>query len=237
MDDKRELNDILIGGDDVKTSSTKKLILLVVAIIVLIIAIVAIASVLFGSNEEEIVVNDINNANNSVQEAPVPFEAPPADNDADQFEKIVQEIRARQNASSQTTIPVPSAPIISEPSTEATEKIKMPSKTPEPATRITSQPKPKSKPATSNVVSYNRTNNGDIAENGYYLQVGAFTRQPNRDFLDSIDKYSYRTQEIMVNSKVITRYLVGPYNSRNAAQRDVKAVSRDITTPVLVEIK
>ena len=61
MDDKRELNDILIGGEDVRTKNTKKLILLAIATIVLIIAIAAIALNLSSSDtKEEIVLNTSN---------------------------------------------------------------------------------------------------------------------------------------------------------------------------------
>ena len=83
----------------------------------------------------------------------------------------------------------------------------------------------------------NRLNNGDIAENGYYLQVGAFSKTPNRAFLDNLNNYSYRIQEIMINSNVITRYLVGPYKSRDEAQRDFDRVARDIGTPVYLLVQ
>ena len=105
---------------------------------------------------------------------------------------------------------------------------------PESPVQITS--KPKVQPSKPLANSMPKNNNGDIAENGVYLQVGAFSKTPNKQFLNSINKYSYRVQEIMINSKVITRYLIGPYPNRNAAQKDVSSISRDITTPVLLEI-
>lgn len=234
MDDKRELNDILIGGEDVRSKNTKKLILLIIAIVVLIIAIAVIVLNLSSSNTEEVIVD----VNSTGLDTNIPtnneFNSIPVNDDSVQFEQIVKEIRSRQqNAPEQPSTSIPSAPL---PSSNEVEKIQMPTRTPQTgSTRITSQPRTQvSQPSAT---SMPRGNNGDIAENGIYLQVGAFSKTPNKQFLDSVNKYSYRVQEIMINSKVITRYLIGPYANRSAAQRDVNAVSRDITTPVLLEIR
>lgn len=233
MDDKRELNDILIGGEDVKSKNTKKLILLIISIVVLIIAIAVIALNLSSSNTEEVVVD----LNSTAPEANIPsndqFDNVPVNDDSIQFEQIVKEIRSRQqNAPEQSGIPIPSAP---SSSNSNVEKIQIPARVPQATTKITSQPRVQVSRSTASSVS--KRNNGDIAENGIYLQVGAFSKTPNKQFLDSVNKYSYRVQEIMINSKVITRYLIGPYASRSAAQRDIDSVSRDITTPVLLEIR
>ena len=232
MDDKRELNDILIGGEDVKSKNTKKLILLIISIVVLIIAIALIALNLSSNNEEEVIVD----VNSPGLEATIPsndeFNNVPINDDSIQFEQIVKEIRSRQQNAPESSNPIPSAPVSSNNENEV--KMQMPNRVPQTSsTHITSQPRVQEPAATS----MPRGNNGDIAENGIYLQVGAFSKTPNKQFLDSINRYSYRIQEIMINSKVITRYLIGPYPSRNAAQRDVNSVSRDITKPVLLEIR
>ena len=228
MDDKRELNDILIGGEDVKSKNTKKLILLIIAIVVLIIAIAAIALNLSSAPQEEIVITE-----NTQSEIPSSeFNNVPVNDDSVQFEQIVKEIRSRQqNTPEQSSPPIPSAPISSN---NEVEKMQMPERQPS-STRTTSRPRVQvTQPSAT---SMSRAKNGDIAENGIYLQVGAFSKTPNRQFLDNVNKYSYRVQEIIINSKVITRYLIGPYASRSAAQRDVNAVTRDITAPVLLEIR
>ena len=111
MDDKRELNDILIGGEDVKSKNTKKLILLIISIVVLIIAIAAIALNLSSSNTEEVVVD----LNSPAPETSIPsndqFDNVPVNDDSIQFEQIVKEIRSRQqNAPEQSGMPIPSAP-------------------------------------------------------------------------------------------------------------------------------
>lgn len=234
MDDKRELNDILIGGEDVRTKNTKKLILLAIATIVLIIAIAAIALNLSSSDTKEEIVLNTSNIGDTNQGGDA-FTSIPVDDENAEFEKIMQEIRSKQqNAPSQPTTPMPSQPNL-QPTTSINEdKIQIPDRVPESPVQITS--KPKVQPSKPLANSMPKNNNGDIAENGVYLQVGAFSKTPNKDFLDSINKYSYRVQEIMINSKVITRYLIGPYPNRSAAQKDVSSISRDITTPVLLEI-
>lgn len=236
MDDKRELNDILIGGEDSRARQTKKLILLIVAIVILVLAIAIIALSMTGSNEEETIIIGTENANPALPNSS--FDNVPVNNtEEDQFEKIVQEIKARQQNNATETASVPAAPAIPPEAPKAT----MPNKSAQQAPRavVSSQPRVASA-TTSNRQTASRAfrgNNGDIAESGYYLQVGAFSKTPNKAFLDNLNKYSYRIQEIMINSKVITRYLVGPYSSRDEAQRDYNNVARDITTPVFLEVQ
>ncbi len=235
MDDKRELNDILIGGEDVRSKNTKRVILLIIAIVVLIVAIAAIALNLSSSDAKEEIVLNTNSAND-INQVDNTFTSIPVDDESAEFEKIMQEIRAKQQnaASSQPATPMPSQPNFQQSPTTDVEKIRIPDKIPEASVKVTSKPKIQSSKPAANAMS--KRNNGDIAENGVYLQVGAFSKTPNKDFLDSVNKYSYRVQEIMINSKVITRYLIGPYPNRNAAQKDVNIISRDITTPVILEV-
>lgn len=223
MDDKRELNDILIGGDDDNRSSqSKKIILLLVGIIILITAIVVIIiSMLSGNKNEEVLTTNKENYPPINQNA---MNIPIDTNDDDKFEQIVQEIKAQQQKNETKEMPkevqeveIPKITMPEKPK-EAPKKIKEP--TPKPQVRVV-----------------NRRNNGDIATAGHYLQVGAFSKKPNQQFLDKLNMYSYRTQEILINSKVITRYLVGPYNSKNEAQKDYENVSKDIATPVYLRIQ
>lgn len=224
MDDKRELNDILIGGDDDhRSSQSKKIILLLVGIIILVTAIVVIImTMLSGNKDDEVIATNKENYPKVKQSIDIPIDT----NDDDKFEQIVQEIKAQQQKNEVKEMP------LKEESKEAEiPKITMPEKPKPKAT----PPKQIAKLETPRVI--NRKNNGDIATSGHYLQVGAFSKKPNQQFLDKLNMYSYRTQEILINSKVITRYLIGPYNSKNEAQKDYENVSRDISTPVYLRIK
>ena len=126
MDDKRELNDILIGGEDVRTKNTKKLILLAIATIVLIIAIAAIALNLSSSDTKEEIVLNTSNIGDTNQGGDA-FTSIPVDDENAEFEKIMQEIRSKQqNAPSQPTTPMPSQPNL-QPTTSINEdKIQIP---------------------------------------------------------------------------------------------------------------
>ena len=219
MSEKREFDDIMLGGDDMRGKDSKKMLLLIIAIVVLLLAIVIIVMAMSGKKDEPIVVNT---QPTGIGESAIPgdefktdFNSMNIDNsNEDRFDQIVRDIK-------NSTEPEPLAP---EPLAQPEPKATIPNK---PANVA---PKPKVTQRTTTRRTMNRLNNGDLAENGYYLQVGAFSKTPNRAFIDSINNYSYRIQEIMINSIVITRYLVGPYKSREEAQRDYDRVSRDIAT-------
>lgn len=225
MDDKREYNDILIG-ESTNSNQSKKLLLLIAGIVVLVLAITfVIVSMLSSKQEqEEVAVNTrgIEDVGTNVPEVGA------STNKEDDFDAIIKEIRAQQPQTDDTLLQTPkSEPVIQQP------KAVMP---PKPSGQVTSKPVVITSTSSENI-NENRRNNGDIATSGYYLQVGAFSKAPNRNFINKLDKYSYRTQEIMINSKVIVRYLIGPYNSRAAAQKDYDSVARNITTPVYLQVQ
>ncbi|MGX2981558.1 SPOR domain-containing protein [Helicobacter sp. 23-1045] len=216
--EKREFDDIMLGGDDMRGKDSKKMLLLIIAIVVLVLAIAIIMVMMSNKGSETIVVD--NQPQAPIEVPGGDFSPMPIDNSTDisgdRFDEIVRDIK--NNTEPESMEQMPSAPIRVE-----TPKATIPPKAPSATT-------PKVVVSTAPRRTTNRLNNGDIAENGYYLQVGAFSKTPNRAFLDSLNNYSYRIQEIMINSNVITRYLVGPYKSREDAQRDYERVSRDIAT-------
>ena len=69
-----------------------------------------------------------------------------------------------------------------------------------------------------------RSKNGQSATKGHYIQVGSFGNTPNKEFLGKINNYSYRTYK----TKNSTKYLIGPYNSRTDANRDMLKVKTDM---------
>lgn len=228
MDDKRELNDILIGGDDGRSNQSKKIVFLIISIVVLVIAIIAIIiSMLSNEDKPETIVLNKGQENVGVaipQDSNILNNVEINEKEEDKFERIVEEIKAQYQQNN--------TPIEKQPSAmpKATIPVKQPEKKPAAVNR-----QPKAPQQQVRVV--NRSNNGDIATSGYYLQVGAFSKAPNKDFIDRMNMYSYRVQEILINSKVITRYLIGPYKSRAEAQKDYANVARDIATPIYLQIQ
>lgn len=227
--DKRDFDDIMLGGEDLRGRDSKKMLLLIIAIVVLVLAIAIIVVAMGNSKKgsgESIVIDSPTSADTNIPGGG--FNNVPLDDAAseDRFDQIVRDIK---NSTEQDN-----APIVQPDPPKAT----MPNK-PSTPTRVATTTKPSAAASASTPPrrTMNRLNNGDIAENGYYLQVGAFSKTPNRAFLDTLNNYSYRTQEIMINSNVITRYLVGPYKSREEAQRDFDRVARDIGTPVYLLVQ
>lgn len=227
--EKRDFDDIMLGGEDIRSKDSKKMLLLIIAIVVLVLAIAIIVVAMGnakGGNNDTIVVDSPTSADSNIPGGG--FNNVPLDDAAseDRFDQIVRDIK---NSTEQDN-----APIVQPEPPKAT----MPNK-PSTPTRVATTTKPSAVASASTPPrrTMNRLNNGDIAENGYYLQVGAFSKTPNRAFLDTLNNYSYRTQEIMINSNVITRYLVGPYKSREEAQRDFDRVARDIGTPVYLLVQ
>lgn len=235
MDNKRELNDILMGGDDIRAKSNKKMIALVLGIVVLILAIVIIVVAMTGDKsksttaENTATTTDVNPQQGNFANMNVD------NNDEDKFEQIVKDMKSdtdntnstisSNNVNDTNTIhPVnQSIPTIRQDS----PKITMPSR------------KVRTTTASKTIVFNNNDSlkNGAMAESGYYLQVGAFSKTPNKDFIKKLNKFSYRKQEIMINSNVITRYLIGPYSSREAAQKDFDRVNTEIARPVFLQIQ
>lgn len=72
---------------------------------------------------------------------------------------------------------------------------------------------------------------------GFYLQVGVFGGNPQASFMNKLKAFPYKSEKIQRNGKVLTRYLVGPYTSREMAQSKVEQVTQSITKPVIVEIR
>ena len=65
----------------------------------------------------------------------------------------------------------------------------------------------------------------------YYVQVGSFSKyEPNKKFLKSItDKgYSYKYHKITRNSKVLNKVLVGPFASEKEARSALKVIRSNV---------
>ena len=70
---------------------------------------------------------------------------------------------------------------------------------------------------------------GKEAAKGHYIQVGIFSKDSKIDpiFLNNISKYSYRIKAVD-GDKV--RYLIGPYNSKTDANRELQTIRTEINS-------
>ena len=77
----------------------------------------------------------------------------------------------------------------------------------------------------NNVVSANQ---GKAPEQGYYLQVGVFTQTPAQSFLNKIAKYNYRVLKTEEDGVTKSKYLIGPYISKNKAKEAEQKVREEV---------
>lgn len=83
----------------------------------------------------------------------------------------------------------------------------------------------------NNVIS---TNQGKTPEQGYYLQVGVFTQNPAQSFLNKITKYNYRVLKIEEDGITKSKYLIGPYISKNKAKEAEQKVREEVESKASV---
>ncbi|MGB5867912.1 MAG: SPOR domain-containing protein [Arcobacteraceae bacterium] len=102
------------------------------------------------------------------------------------------------------------------------------------------QPKPKptvvSKPKKEIVVPpAKETNFTKKATNidGYFIQIGAFTKDPNKNLLKSIVSkgYSYKVYQLTIKGKLYNKVLIGPFTNRAEATEKLSQVKLDFKNP------
>jgi len=65
----------------------------------------------------------------------------------------------------------------------------------------------------------------------YFVQVGSFAKyKPNKKFLNSITSrgYSYKFHKVNVNSRVINKILIGPFQTEKEARKALKNIRQHI---------
>ncbi len=201
-------------------------------------------------NESDFVNVPLNNASDNAE--------------ADPFKQILDDIRSRDTNTqiAQNTQPLPTEP--KQPVNATPIEPTKPAQPVKPSTPAT-QPKPTqstadskkpsqpvlpNKPATqptqniANMFNEAQTSsnvdtskNGQVAEKGFYIQVGSFTNKPSADFMRQISNYSYRVYAGTSNGQQTTKYLVGPYPSRVEASRDLPSLRILVSEPIHFEVK
>lgn len=125
--------------------------------------------------------------------------------------------------------------------TQATQQTPAkPSTPPTPAESKPTTPKENTSVADmfDDVPNMDTSKNGQVAEKGFYIQVGSFSNTPNADFRKKIANYSYRVYEgVNSNGVQMTRYLIGPYTSKAQASKDISKFTNLVDNPVHFEVK
>ncbi|TLD80545.1 SPOR domain-containing protein [Helicobacter sp. MIT 05-5293] len=143
-----------------------------------------------------------------------------------------------------TTPPAKPAPVVkpteSKPTPPPANKPATPTATAQtnpPATQTNTQPVSITNVFNDISTPTDTSKNGQVAEKGFYIQVGSFANKPSDEFLKKISNYSYRVYAGTSNGQATTKYLIGPYNSRIEAGRDLPKFTTLVTDPVHFEVK
>lgn len=220
MEEKNELNDIILNKNS-SSAGNKKIILAAATLGVILIVVIMLMNslsssgtsnlpqaalppepqkeIIAGANEplfEEVSVVQENSANQQQEGV--------------SLDKIAQKLKEE---STQTTPPAAQEKKAAAP---AQEPKKAEVKKQAPKDEISTQSAAPKTPVSAAATSATPT------QSGHYIQVGSFEKiQPDKKFLDSITNlgYSYKFHEVKVNSKTISKVLVGPFSSQAEARK------------------
>ena len=103
-------------------------------------------------------------------------------------------------------------------------------------TKKVSDPKVLSKPKREIIVPPAKEKNftkSTTSLKGYYVQIGAFTKTPNKNLLKDISKkgYDYTVYKLTIKGKIYNKVLIGSYKSRSDATRKLSQIKIDFKNP------
>ncbi len=221
MEEKNELNDIILNRNTSNTGM-KKIMLSVASLAILLIIVVVIMSSLNSegtSNLPQAIEPPKTTA--AVEEDPLfePVAIDEVSNDQESLNDVAKKIK-EQSATESELITGPEASL----EEEVTEVI-VPAKYEKPITKKKTTPKKvakKAAPKSTQAISGN-----------YYIQVGSFGRfSPDKKFLKKITDhgYTYTIHKVNAGDAMMTKVLVGPYPTDSAARKDLSKVRSTIVS-------
>jgi len=215
MEEKQELNNILLDRENTNESGSKKYILIGAALVLLFLIVLAIMRALNSDNNTQQDMLPPEPTSKNIQKNEQLFEEVPIkdDNARDrEFEQIVKDIREKTKANTQSK----------------DEELSVNEKVVDIPQNTNIKPIVKTKEVT---VSKPKPNKKLKSEAGYYIQVGAFYNlKPNKKLIAMIKAkgFEYTIYNTKVNGKNIVKVLVGPYLSKSAAKSDLPKVRKSI---------
>lgn len=231
----QELGDILLNGSNPNgpKDNKKKYIILGIALVLLFVIILVLIKLLSSNNDEaqfedqtKIAQEKLLNDQKIQQEYQKIL--------TDKLKKVNENSQIEEPTSEAVTenpevkenpldIPVQEEPIVEEPVVEKP--------TPKPV-----EPKPVVKQETPKPVAKTTPKPTPVkttAAKGIFVQIGAFSKKPTQKYLDNITSkgYSYTLHPVTVNGKNLLKLLIGPYNSRSEATKQLDAIKKSFDAP------
>jgi DedD protein len=223
MEEKNELNDIILNRSN-GNNGMKKIMLAVASLAILLIIVVIIMSSINSDGTAnlpqaveppKIMQNASPLEEDPLFEPVAVDELPSQEESLDQVAKKIKE--QSQEVESENELISGPGEIIEEEPTE----VLVPSKYEKPVVKESTPVKKAAKPVPSS----------PAIKGEYYIQVGSFSRYaPDKKFLKKITNsgYRYKLHEAVVNGKSLTKVLVGPYANDKAARKDLSAIRASI---------
>ena len=209
MNDKNELNDIILNKGS-SANSNKKIILAVATLGVILIIVVMLMNSLSS------------NGTDNLPQAALPPEPQTKIVEEDADEPLFEEVEIIEEDSDSDANLDQIAQKLKEESMQEEEEVIV--VTPKPVKKVA--PKVVAKKVAAPVV---KSTSGIT----YYIQVGSFSKyEPNKKFLKSISDlgFNYKFHKVTRNSKILTKVLVGPFSTSKQA-KDARRVLRAKVEP------
>lgn len=237
MEEKNELNDIILNKNS-SSLGNKKIVLAVATLGIILIIVVMLMNSLASSGTENlpqaILPPEPQKEAKAVTDEPL-FEdvnvVQETSQDNSSLDAIAQKLKEESVKDSSNVQPkessVASAAVAEEFKKEQPKKIETAKvETAKPATKSVAT----AKSAAKEPVSEPKTT-ATATASGHYIQIGSFSKiEPNKKLLDSITNlgYKYKFHQVTINSKVVNKVLVGPFNSEDEARKALKNVKASV---------
>ncbi|MDY0116631.1 MAG: SPOR domain-containing protein [Sulfurimonadaceae bacterium] len=208
MEEKNELNDIILNKGGV-SSNNKKIILAVATLGIVLIIVIMIMNTLSSTDSE------------NLPQAILPPEPKIAQVEEDPLFEEVEVVQ--ENGQNSDNLDLVAQKLIAESQQQIEEVIQGPVVEPK---KVVSAPKVATTPK-----QVQQTQPAQAKTGSYYIQVGSFsTYEPNKKFLKSItDKgYSYTYHKVSSGGKTLNKVLVGPFKSEKEARDALRTVRSSI---------
>lgn len=263
MEEKSELNNIVLDDEqEAKIKKTKKVVLLAAAAVLLFLIIILLIFAFNKSDDNtqfepedqlrqnltpaEVADKEIDalkgDALSEKKFEQVPIQESPTSGEDDKFEQIVKEIKSKQQLAPPP--PPPASTEVLESTVPKVEEVQAKKEEPKSAptpTTTTTAPLVEQKPAIKDLVG---GSDGDADEvvtsipGGYYIQVGSFVRfSPNDKFLASLkeNELNYKILKSKSGEQDILRVLVGPYTKRDDALKPLGLIREKINKDAFIK--
>lgn len=229
MEEKSELNDIILNKNS-SSLGNKKIVLAVATLGIILILVVMLMNSLASSG------------NDNLPQVILPPE-PQKEAKAVTDEPLFEDVNVVQETTQDNVSLDQIAQKLKEESVKETSKVQAQSST---AAAVAEEPKktetakaetqkaPTAKTTTAKVAAkepLSEPKTATASPSGHYIQVGSFSKiEPNKKFLDSITNlgYKYKFHPVTINSKVISKVLVGPFESEAEARKALKNVRASV---------